>query len=267
MSFFYICDTEIANNFNKAIPLKVIRNSGIDVKPDIDIGVTDLIVNQKNRFFKNFYNHGYGGITFTIQVIIKNTETTSRKFSNKDRYYNVDSNVLNWLDYWIKSMTPLYVVTDAIDVKNDLYIITENSSRKQYYKDYTIWDLEFTTFSGLNGVKYTNSNKAIKKVIKKSKKKTNTKKKTASKSKSTTKSKLSKCKLSQLKYTGKKVTNVKCVKYMQQILYKNYGLLTKKQVDGWYGVKTKNAVKKFQKKKKLKQTGKINNATLKALCK
>ena len=53
---------------------------------------------------------------------------------------------------------------------------------------------------------------------------------------------------------------------MQEILYKE-GFLTKKQIDGWFGPKTKNALKKYQKKHKLKQTGTVNTATFKKLCK
>lgn len=264
MSFFYVCNPKYANQ-TKGIPLKVVRNNGVQVNPNININVNDLISNKKDEVFKNFYNRGNSGITFNIQVIIRKNETKGSISASKG-YYPQTSKVLNWLDYFIKNMMPVYVVTDAIDIKNGTYIITDNSKRVQTFKDYTIWDLEFTTFTGLNSVHFTNTNKAIKKVVKKSKKSKNTKK-TSAKSKSTIKSKLKKCKLTQLKYTGKKVTNITCVKYLQQILYKNYGLLTKRQVDGWYGPKTLNAVKKYQKKKKLKQTGKVNKATFKSLCK
>lgn len=265
MSFFSICNESSAKKNSKGIPLRVIRDRGIEVTPQIDIGVTDLLSDKKNTVFKNFYNRGYGGITFTIEVIFKKTDNKS-SISLQSNYYPKDYRVLNWVDYYIKNMIPVYVVTEAIDIKNGLYIITDNSRRTQTYKDYTVWSLEFTTFTGLNSVKFTKSTKALSTVIKKYKRsntKTSSKKKT---SKTAKKSKLAKCKTSQLKYTGNKVTNVKCVKYMQEVLYKKYGLLTKRQVDGWYGPKTKNAIKKFQKKKKLKQTGTVNSKTLKALC-
>ena len=269
MSFFYICSPSIAEEVNKAIPLKVIRDSGIEVNPDININVTDMISDKKDTIYKNFYNQGNGGITFSIQVILEKSQSQSNVYATTE-YYPNDMKVLNWLDYYIRNMKPVYVVTDAIDIKNGTYIITDNSSRVQTFKDYTVWDLEFTTFTGLNTVKFNGVNNAIKKVIKKSKKKTTAKKKTKT-STTTKKSKLSKCKVSQLKYTGKKVTKVKCVSYLQEILYKKHGLLTKKQVDGWYGPKTMNAVKKYQKKYKkkykLKVTGKVDKNTLKALCK
>lgn len=269
MSFFYICSPKIAEQTNQAIPLKVIQSRGIEVTPDINIEVTDLISDKKDKIYKNFYNRGSGGITFTIQVIIEKTQSQSNVYATSE-YYPNDMKVLNWLDYYIRNMAPVYIVTDAIDIKNGTYIITKNSKRTQSYKNYTVWDLEFTSFIGVNSVKFNAVNNAIKTVIKKSKKKSSTAKKTKS-STTTKKSKLSKCKVSQLKYSGKKVTNVKCVKYLQEVLYKKYGLLTKKQVDGWYGPKTMNAVKKFQKKYKkkykLKVTGKIDKTTLKALCK
>ena len=271
MSFFYICDTEIAQNTSKAIALKVIRSRGIEVEPDLNIGVTDLL-STGLTINKNFYNRGYGGITFTISVIFQIDEKTNLadKLNTKHKSYHKGT-VLKWIDYHIKHMTPLYVVTSAIDIPNNLYIITDNSRRIQTYKGHTVWELEFTSFTGLNTVKFSKSTKALDKVIKKYKKsKSKSTKKTTS-SKSTKKSKLAACKVSQLKYTGKKVTKVKCVSYLQEILYKKHGYLTKRQVDGWYGPKTMNAVKKYQKKYKkkykLKVTGKVDKTTLAALCK
>ena len=266
MSFFYICSPSIAGEVNKAIPLKVVRNRGVEVTPDINISATDLISDTKGVIFKNFYNKGNGGITFQIQVIIQKSQSQSNVYATTE-YYPSDMKVLNWLDYYIRNMKPVYVVTDAIDIKNGTYLITDNSRRVQTFKDYTVWDLEFTTFRGLNSITWSKTTKALTSVVnkyKKSKTKKTTKKTTV-KSKSTKKSKLSKCKITQLKYTGKKKTNVTCVKYLQEVLYKQ-GYLTKKQIDGWFGPKTKNALKKYQKKYKLKQTGTVNAATFKKLC-
>ena len=163
-------------------------------------------------------------------------------------------------------MTPLYVVTEAIDIKNDRYIISKNSDRKQTYRDNTVWSLEFIQFKGINITKFKNDNSYVNKAKKnyaKAKKKAKVSKK--SKANSTNKNKLKKCKLSNLKY-GLKKSN--CVKYMQKVLKKK-GYLTKKQVDGYFGPVTKTALKKFQKKYKkkykLKETGKVDKATLKAL--
>ena len=85
----------------------------------------------------------------------------------------------------------------------------------------------------------------LKKPLKQLKKLT-VKKTSSTKSNSTVYTKLKKCKRSTLVYSKKQKT-VTCVKYMQKILYKK-GFLTKKQVDGWFGPKTKAAVKNFQKK-------------------
>ena len=149
---------------------------------------------------------------------------------------------------------------------NAPYIIKGNSSRKQDFKEYTVWTLEFITYNSLNSVKYTNNNAEVQKSLKNYQ---IAKKKAVAKSKATTKSKLSKCKLTYLKYSSKKKT-IACVKYMQLILYKK-GYLTKSQVDGWFGKKTTLALKKFQKKYKkkykLKVTGKVDKATLNALVK
>lgn len=54
----------------------------------------------------------------------------------------------------------------------------------------------------------------------------------------------------------------KCVKYLQKFL-QSVGYYKKQKVDGIYGSKTKAEVKKLQKAKKLKQTGKWDNNTIK----
>ena len=276
MSFFKICDVDFADENSKPLSLKVVQNDGVNTSPNMDITVTKLYRNTKGRSYNNFNNNGYGGLTFKIAVILLADEEYDRVYNNTDNYkptYN--NNALNWLDYWIRNMVPLYVATDAIDVKNGRYVITDNSTRKQTYKDYTVWELEFTTYTGLTVTKFNSNNKAINTVVKNyknsQKKKTTaktTKTKTAS-SKSTNKSKLSKCKVSQIKYS-KTQKKVACVTYMQNVLYKA-GYLTKKQVDGWFGPKTKNALKKWQEKYKskykLKVTGNMDSATLKAMCK
>ena len=54
----------------------------------------------------------------------------------------------------------------------------------------------------------------------------------------------------------------KCVKYLQKFL-QSLGYYTKHKVDGIYGSSTQTAVKKVQKAKKLKVTGKWDKATVK----
>ena len=275
MSFFYLTEAEIASEFNEPIVLRVIQDSGIKVTPQIDIVTTNLKHYKNNVKYKNFFNNGNAGIVFNIDIIEhRHNNTISTSFIDEPIYNITESETLNWVNYWYANMIPLYVVTDAIDIPNGVYLITDNSSRKQEFKDYTVWSLEFTTFTGLSTKKYVNNNSKILDVIQKykdsKKKTTSTNKNKKASSNSTVKTKLSKCKLTQLKYTGKKQTNVQCVKYLQEILYKS-GYLTKKQIDGWYGNKTLNAVKKWQKKYKtkykLKVTGKMDSATLKAMCK
>ncbi|WP_407415812.1 peptidoglycan-binding protein [Methanobrevibacter sp.] len=222
MSFFSI----LPKGKSKSLPLTVIRSS-LNVVPDLDLSITDL--NNKNGTrFKQFFNNGSGGITFTVEVII-----------NEDDVYG-NTSVLNVLDNIYTNTEVVSVVTEALDIPNGEYIITKNPKRKQTYKGSTNWELEFTTYNPLTIWKYKNDNTLIKKAIKKA----NAKK--SVKSSSTVYAKLKKCKRSTLVYSKKQKT-VTCVKYMQKVLYKK-GFLSKNQVDGWFGPKTKAAVKKFQKK-------------------
>ena len=257
MSFFTITTAKEISNGSTPIPLKVIQDNGVDVTPELNITVNDL-----NNGNKQFLNKGYGGLSFKINVIINKNDKIGNSY------------VTDKLHEWMTSMTPVYVVTEAIDITNGRYIISENSSRKQTYRDNTVWSLEFIEFKGINIKKYKNNNSYINKAKKnyakakaKAKKQAQAKAKASKKAKanSTTKNKLKKCKLTNLKY-GLKKSN--CVKYMQTVLYKK-GYLTKKQIDGWFGPKTKNALKKFQKKYKkkykLKINGKVDKATFKAL--
>lgn len=250
MSFFSIIDVESINKGLKPVDLEVTQKNGIDVTPD-----TDIVINKLNDGNKSFLNNGYGGISFKISVIIHKNE------------FHGNMKVTDCLHDWIINLTPIYVVTDAIDITNGKYIITKNSYRKQSYLNYTVWELEFTEFKSINIVKYKNDNRYVNKAKKNYEKlKAQSRKKSKkAKANNTNKNKLKKCKLSNLKYGQKKS---KCVKYAQKILYKK-GYLTKKQIDGWFGPKTKNAIKRFQKKYKkkykLKITGKIDKATFKAL--
>ena len=250
MSFFSVISADEISKGSTPISLKVIQSNGVDVTPDLNI-----TVNKLNGGNNQFLNNGYGGISFKIDVII----------GKNDMFGNIT--VLDKLHEWITTMTPLYVVTEAIDIKNGRYIISKNSDRKQTYRDNTVWSLEFIEFKGINITKYKNDNKYVNKAKKnyaKAKAKAQAKSKKA-KANSANKKKLKKCKVSKLKY-GVKKSN--CVKYMQKVLY-NKGFLKKKYIDGHFGKNTKSALKQFQKKYKkkykLKATGKVDKATLKAL--
>lgn len=259
MSFFSVIDARAIGLGAKPINLKVVQGNGVAVTPDLEI-----TVNKLNKGDKHFLNNGYGGITFKIDVIIHKDELTGNDVNIVKNNWKYDNGkVLDYLHSWMTNMTPVYVVTEAIDVPNGRYIITKNSDRKQSFRNYTVWTLEFTEFKGINIVKFKNNNNFINKA-KKNYAKAKAKAKKASANRAN-KNKLKKCKISNLKYGAKKSN---CVKYMQKVLY-NKGFLTKKQVDGNFGSKTKNALKKFQKKYKkkykLKKTGKVDKSTLKAL--
>lgn len=235
---------------NEYLNLRVIKGS-LEVIPDLDINVSDLNQKNKNKY-KHFFNSGDGGITFKVDIIIKDT----------DKYKgNLVTDVLNT---WIKESYIINVVSSAIDIKNvkpKTYIITKNSSRKQEYKHTTTWQLEFTTYRALTVHKYKNDNSAILNALKKTKAKTksNTNKKKAECNK------FKQCALKDLVFSKKK-KDVKCVRYLQQTL-KNNSLYLDGKLDGWFNTLTKKAVKQFQKKNKLKQTGKVDKKTFEKLVK
>ena len=256
---------------NDYLHLRVDQSKGIDTIPDMAINITDLN-KSGNTLYKQFFNNGYGGITFKATIIIKKED----KWNNKP--------VKDVLHNWFINMSPIAVVTDALDVPDGQYIISKNPARKQTFIDSTVWELEFTTYTPLRLYKYKNDNSAVLKALQKAKQAQKSKNK-----KATVNVNLSKCDYKVLVYSKKKKT-VKCVKYMQEVLYKN-SLLSKKQIDGWYGKETKKAVKKFQQKynkthkitinvksgqklptgkkllsKRLDVTGKVDKATWKALC-
>lgn len=288
----------------KPMKLRVISDDGVNVTEDFDINITDLHNGSSTKKYKQFYSNGYGGITFKTNVLIKKKDgwdsklTTQKVAIKKTKKKTTKKYVgkkvehkhrtITWLNYLYKNIKPVYVVTNALDVPNGLYLISKIPSKKQDYKDSTIWELEFTTYRQFNMPMYKNNNKSIKDVIKIANK---------SKKNSAINVKLSKCKLKNLKYSKTKKTT-KCTKLLQTVLYKK-GFLKKNQIDGWYGKVTLAAVKKFQKnhnkkmgnvmkdinalyskiakkgkhkatKQKTKQilpvNGKVDKATLKILC-
>lgn len=214
------------DNSNGSLALRIVQDKGFEVTPDVKLDVTDLNLDSKGERFKHFLSHGDGGIVFKIQVLIKKNDM----FANRE--------VSKVLRDWIAQSKVLNVVTNAIDIKDDTYLITNNSKRVQNFNDYSLWDLEFMTFKRLNVVKYKNNNASVLDAINKAKK-------ANSKSKNATQSKLSKCKRSTLVYSKQKKV-VTCVKYLQKVL-KSKKFYSGK-IDGWYGKETLKAVKKFQKK-------------------
>ena len=300
MSFLSICPrSKKYLKYNVSpISLKVVQDNGVEIKPDVNITVNEL-----NNGYKQFVNNSGSSDTFKINVIIKRDESITGEYHETKHVegYHIDlKNVINMtgkslsglkyfqtdkepedyiydeyknlpvitlLDYWIKNAEPLYVITEAIGVSNGYYIITENSSRKQSYRDYTVWTLELMKFESLKLSTFKSTTTGITKAIKKANAK-KSKAKTKTSQSTGYKAKLKKCDYKTLKYSKTK-KNVACVKIMQQLLY-NYGCLSQKSyIDGWYGKVTVEAVKKFQKKYKakykLKITGKVDKSTWKAL--
>ena len=246
------------------LKLRVIQDDGINVEPSDNIKVNSLKKGKDNILYKQFLNMGDGGITFKVSLLIhKNDVWNIRLFDSNKKVVLDTPKVTTILKKFYTEMTVLQVTTDFIDIPNGNYIITRNPSRTQNYENYTVWELEFTTYRAINTVRYANNNSAVKNAIAKSKKAKNTK------SSSALSKKLAKCKLSQMKYSEKKKT-VTCVKYLQKALYKK-GLLKKASIDGWYGPKTLAAVLKFQIKYRnkyhLSASGKVDKNTLNALCK
>ena len=245
------------------IPLRVITNSGVEVKEDMQINITELYgPARKGRKSKRFYSDGYGGITFTIKILLKEDDTYQSAAYNKLNGRNKKTKLLVWklLNTFYFNLYPVRVVTQAMDVPNGTYIITSINKKTQVKKGYSEWELEFTTHKSIKFGKF-GSNASLRKAIGGTGKKR--------KRKQSKRQKLSKCKLKNLRYSKKKTKPMPCVSYMQSVLYRAK-FLKKSQIDGWYGWNTAHALKKFQRKYKkkynLKVTGQVDKNTLKALC-
>lgn len=283
-------DSEHTYRIDDAIPLRVVKDDGVDMTPDVNIKVTDLSKGQKQ-----FVNASGKGDRYNITILVHedDTFTGTWTYSFNPSYgpgpggkiivtdhfdYPTSLKVVDLLDWIIRKMLVVTLTSDNNEalIPNGAYIITDNPHRVQNYKNgYSLWELEFTKYTGAVASKYnevtTAATKAINAYNKKKSTKTTKKSNTTTKAKqsSTLNSQLKKCKVSQMKYSKtKKVTS--CVKTLQKYLNKKgKGNLI---VDGWYGDATKKAVKKFQtdfkKKYKLnKPNGKMDSKTLNAMVK
>lgn len=228
MSYFFniIPRDEALEDLSNAIPLRVVLGDGVEVSPDLRINV-----NQLSKGYDSFYNTSGKGDTFKISILIKRNDKVG------------DIPLTEYLDSLMRTMTPLLINTDAIDIKDgkdNQYIIIKNDSRKQTNTNHTVWDLEFKTYNPVNVFKYENNNAGVQSALAKAKQNKNKKKTT----KSVKNAKLRKCNYKTLVYSKKKKV-VNCVKYMQQVLKNNKCYSGK--IDGWFGLDTKKAVQKFQK--------------------
>ena len=229
----------VIDTINHALQLRIVQDTGVDAKRDFKVNVTDLNTNKNNLKYKQFTNTGDGGITFQVDVLIKKTETWGYGVeSNADYIKNgkISPNRAKktvWLNNWYKQMRPLYLVSDAIDVPNGVYLITKIDKMKQTRKEYTVWTLEFSSFNPLNLYVWSASQSII----------TALTPKTTTNSNSSVKS-LKDCTANGIVYSQSKNSTL-CNKYMQEKLYQ-LGFLTKDNIDSWYGPVTMEAVKKFQ---------------------
>lgn len=237
MAFMGIMDFASSSNknANDYLTLRIGVGNGVDVIPDMDINLTDLNKSGVNKQ-KHFFNNGYGGITFKVMAYIRYAAKNKQIIKSKTDMWG-NRPVKDVLHEWFINMTPLSVVTDAIDVPDGRYIITKNSSRKQTHHGVTSWELEFTSYTPLTLFRWKNDNSNVLTALKKNKAKPS-----SSKNKN---EKLAKCNYKVLKYSKKKKV-VECVKYLQKVLKKKKCYTG--AIDGWYGKDTTKAVKKFQKK-------------------
>lgn len=154
-----------------------------------------------------------------------------------------------------KNKSGVLTSTSHINLKGN-YLCTEFEVVEDTGHNFTI-NWEFTEVTPFNRVKKTFRVWGSAAKSASTKKQQKTAKNSGSKINKTSKTLLKSCgTLSQSNKTSK------CVKYLQKFL-QSHGYYRKYKIDGLYGIHTKNAVKKLQKTRKLKATGKWDNATRK----
>lgn len=116
------------------IQLMVIRSDGFTVTPGIKIKETEML---KQTFSGNapvfYFNSGNHGAEFEISCIMKAS------------YRYDDYTVMDYIDSRHKYLIPVTVVTDALDVPNNKYIV-QVKSKKQKDNNFSIWKLKFSEF-------------------------------------------------------------------------------------------------------------------------
>lgn len=116
------------------IQLMVIMSNGFTVTPGIDIKETDMLKQTSSGNAPVFYfNQGNHGVEFEISVIMK------------ESYRYDDYTVMDYIDSRHKYLVPVTVVTDALDVPNNKYILqVKNKTQKNH--EYSIWKLKFREY-------------------------------------------------------------------------------------------------------------------------
>lgn len=113
------------------IQLMVIMSNGFTVTPGIDIKETDMLKQTSSGNAPVFYfNQGNHGVEFEISCIMKAS------------YRYDDYTVMDYIDSRHKYLVPVTVVTDALDVPNNKYIV-QVKSKTQKNHEYSIWKLNF----------------------------------------------------------------------------------------------------------------------------
>lgn len=116
------------------LPLKVLLKDGFATKMGHNIKETELLMDNRTMNSPTFFfNSGNSGIEFEVSVVIM-----------KDYVYK-NISFRDYLDNWSKYVTPVSVVTDALDVPNGKYVM-KIESKKQTDKVKSIWKIRFKQF-------------------------------------------------------------------------------------------------------------------------
>ena len=115
------------------IPLRVIQDSKINVELGINISETELKHDKKEETPIFFFNNGYTGVSFEIECLIKSSDTHNGKY------------VQDILQEYARTMTPVIIVSEAVDVPNDKYVILSIKS-EQEFKGESVWKMKFQQY-------------------------------------------------------------------------------------------------------------------------
>lgn len=115
------------------IPFDVVQDKGIQVDSLINIKSTPLHSDLQKKAYVHFYNNGYSGKEFSIDLIVDISDTAG------------DCKVKDHLDSWLEEGSSHIIVTEAIDVPNGEYLITSAKSVQQFHNT-AIWSLDFSQY-------------------------------------------------------------------------------------------------------------------------